>query len=104
MSRKREDSINIENLDTEIRSHPQVLTVGSDSSEDSVENSSSYLQRRKEDREGTPGSSYLPRKLPGNDTADDIAYQLLSRLVIRSRRKTEIRNELKQSVHSVVSI
>jgi hypothetical protein len=89
VSRKREDSINKENLDTEIRSHPQVLDVGSASSEDSDEDSSSYLQRRREDPEWTPGSSYLQRKLQGNDSADGIAYHLLSRLAIRSGRETE---------------
>ena len=49
-------------------------------------NSSRQYER---DPDWTPGSSYLQRKLQSNQTADDIAYEMRSRLVSRSRQETE---------------
>ena len=54
---------------------------------DSDLDSSSH--RRVKDVEWTAGASCLEKKLPNDNTADDIAYRLRSRLVSRSERKAE---------------
>jgi len=92
----------VEQLDTDIRSHPQVLDVdstGSTSSEDSDEDSSSP-RRRRESPEWNTESSYLHRKLQGNGQTDDVAYRLRSRLVSRSGREMETDKEQAEAVRS----
>jgi hypothetical protein len=57
----------------------------SDSDSDKDENR--IPKERREDSEWVPGSSYLCRKLQGNETTDDNVYKLCSRLVSRSRQE-----------------
>ena len=70
---------------------PGPITESTEDSEsdNSNEDAIGLAHRRAEDPEWSPGSKYLQRKLHSNqNTADDIAYRLRSRLVSRSERET----------------
>jgi hypothetical protein len=88
----RENSeIEQEKVDMGTSSHQLTRDTESNESEsDGSDNDVISASRgRVEDAEWTPRSSYVQRKLPSNNTADDIAYMLRSRLVSRSERETE---------------
>jgi len=72
---------------------PQVIEVECETSDGSDEGNVSPSQTRKVDPEWTPGSSYLRKELRSNDTADNVAYRLRSRLVGRSERDAEFDKE-----------
>ena len=71
----------------------QVIEVESEESDGSDEENVSPSQTRRADPEWTPGSSYLRKELRSNDTADNVAYRLSSRLVNRSGRDAEADKE-----------
>jgi hypothetical protein len=64
----------------------QVLGLESEVSDEYNEENDSPFQTRRADPEWTPESSYLKKKLQSEDTADNVAYRLRSRLVSRSER------------------
>jgi hypothetical protein len=72
---------------------PQVIEVESETSDGSGERNVSPSQTRRADPEWTPGSSYLRKELRSNDTADNVAYRLRSRLVSRSEWEAEVDKE-----------
>ena len=69
-----------------IPSHSQILDAESKESDRSDEEVNSSSQRRGEDPEWIPGSSYLQRK-QNSDTDVNVAYRLRSRLVSRSEKE-----------------
>jgi len=72
---------------------PQVIQVESETSDGSDVGNVSPSQIRRADPEWTRGPSYLRKELRSNDTADNVAYRLRSRLVSRSERDAEVDKE-----------
>ena len=89
--------------------HSRMHNVESEESDESEEEIVNSTHGRTDDPEWTPGSSYQQRKLQSNNTADDIAYRLRSRLVSRSEREMEVdkecieTNRLSESEHMEVN-
>jgi hypothetical protein len=76
-------------LNVEIPPPSQILEEVNEGSSDSDsdEDENRIPKERREDAEWVPGSSYLHRKLQGDETTDDNVYKLRSRLVSRSRQE-----------------
>ena len=97
-SREFKTEIKIEPPDVDIPCNSRLLEEGSNESDSLDERDVNLSRQYERDPEWTPGSLYLQKKLQSNKTADDIAYELRSRLV-RSRQETEAdKNQV--SVHS----
>ena len=85
--------VELKKLNAENPPRPRILDVESEESDRSDEENVSPSQTRRTDPEWTPGSSYLRKELRSNDTADNVAYRLRSRLVYRSEREAEVDTE-----------
>ena len=97
-SREFKPEIKVEPPDIDIPSNVKLLEEEDEL--DSLDERDVNLSRQYErDPEWIPGSSYLQRKLQSSQTADDIAYELRSRLVSRSRQEAEA-DKSQASIHS----
>jgi hypothetical protein len=83
------DEVEAEKLFAEVPSHTPIRDVESSEWGDCDSDLDSWSPRRVGDPVWTAGASCLERKLPSDNTADDIAYRLRSRLVSRSEREAE---------------
>ena len=88
-SREFKPEIKVEPPDIDIPSNVKLLEEQDDESDSLDERDGNLSRQYERDPEWTPGSSYLQRKLQSSQTADDIAYELRSRLVSRSRQEPE---------------
>jgi len=83
------DDVQAGKLVEEFHSHPPVRDVECSEWGECDSDLDSWTHRRVGDPEWTAGSSCLEKKLPNDNTADDIAYRLRSVLVSRSEREAE---------------
>ena len=100
LARRENKVVEPKNLTAENPPRPRILDVESEESEISDEEIISPLQMRRTDPEWTPGSSYLRKELQSNDTVDNVAYRLRSRLLSRSEREAEADKEQVEVISS----